>query len=186
MGATVRLQRSVRTTFIEELLCRLLAVTRLFRIILDIISPSFTVEDRQWRSSVIDIFYYFFTAKWADQSVSIIIRYARSRLTMAYQQKEIRMAVDAYSSTLLPRHFDAISLCWNEYFSTAPITERTKLVSFLIQLRPHFPSWQGNAIALIPKRFLNHAHQSLHGIPSSRLWQKKTTTKRMTAMKVLN
>ena len=49
---------------------RLLAVTRLFRIILDIISPNFTVEDRQWRSSVNDIFSYFFTAKWSDERVS--------------------------------------------------------------------------------------------------------------------
>lgn len=103
---------------------RLLAVTRLFRIILDIISPNFTVEDRQWRSCVNDIFFYFFTAKWADGS------------------KEIRTAADAFSSTLLQGHFDAISLCWNEYLSKAPIAERTKLVSFLIQLHPHFPTWQ--------------------------------------------
>lgn len=53
------------------------------------------------------------------------------------------MAADAFSSTLLPAHFDAISLCWNEFLAQAPVDERTKLVSFLIQLRTHFPTWRG-------------------------------------------
>jgi hypothetical protein len=42
-------------------------VSRLFRIILDVTSPAFNVEDRQWRSSVIDVFYYYFSAAWADE-----------------------------------------------------------------------------------------------------------------------
>jgi hypothetical protein len=47
----------------------LLAVTRLFRIILDVTSPDFHVEGRQWRSSIIDVFYHFFRAMWADERV---------------------------------------------------------------------------------------------------------------------
>ncbi|KAF9464728.1 hypothetical protein BDZ94DRAFT_1255766 [Collybia nuda] len=103
---------------------RLLCITRLFRIMLDVISPSFVVEGRQWRSSVTVIFYYFFHSIWADE------------------QEEIRVAANAFSSTLLPAHLDAISLCWNEFLAKAPIGERTKLVSFLIQLHPHFPTWK--------------------------------------------
>ena len=57
-------------------------------------------------------------------------------------QEEIRVAVDAFSSTLLPAHFEAISLCWSEAISKAPIGERVKLVAFLIQLHPHFPQWK--------------------------------------------
>jgi len=45
------------------------AVTRLFRIILDVTSPAFNIEDRQWRSSVIDVFYHYFSATWADERV---------------------------------------------------------------------------------------------------------------------
>ncbi|KAF8212196.1 hypothetical protein K438DRAFT_1230880 [Mycena galopus ATCC 62051] len=40
---------------------RLLAVIRLFRIILDITSPAFNIEGRQWRSSIIEIFYRYFS-----------------------------------------------------------------------------------------------------------------------------
>ena len=45
------------------------AVVRLFRIVEDVTSPAFTVEDRQWRSSVIDVFRYFFGALWEDERV---------------------------------------------------------------------------------------------------------------------
>lgn len=45
------------------------AITRLFRIIEDVTSPAFVVEDRQWRSSVIDVFRYFFGALWEDERV---------------------------------------------------------------------------------------------------------------------
>lgn len=61
-------------------------------------------------------------------------------------QEEIRLAVDTFSSTLLPAHFDAISLCWNEALAKAPVEDRVRLVSFLIQLRPHFPHWKGTQI----------------------------------------
>ena len=47
------------------------------------------------------------------------------------------------SAALLPAHLEVISQCWDESLSKAPIAERVRLISFLIQLRPHFPSWKG-------------------------------------------
>ena len=35
----------------------------------DVTSPAFNVEGRQWRSSVIEIFYHYFAALWADPTV---------------------------------------------------------------------------------------------------------------------
>ncbi|KAF5380960.1 hypothetical protein D9615_003973 [Tricholomella constricta] len=58
------------------------------------------------------------------------------------EREEIRLAVDAFSASLLPAHFKAISACWNESLSKAPITDRIRLVLFLIQLHPHFPRWR--------------------------------------------
>ncbi|KDR81629.1 hypothetical protein GALMADRAFT_239698 [Galerina marginata CBS 339.88] len=103
---------------------RLSSVNRLFRMISDVTSPAFHVEGRQWRPSVIEIFYYFFSALWADPN------------------EEIRIAVRSFSAALLPGHFEAIALCWNEALTKAPILERTRLVGFLIQLRPHFLGWK--------------------------------------------
>ena len=45
------------------------AITQLFRIIEDVTNPPSVVEDRQWRSSVIDVFRYFFGALWEDERV---------------------------------------------------------------------------------------------------------------------
>jgi hypothetical protein len=36
----------------------------------DVTSPAFNVEGRQWRSSVIEVFNYYFSALWADPCVS--------------------------------------------------------------------------------------------------------------------
>lgn len=38
--------------------------------ILDVTSPFFQVEDRQWRSCVIEVFYRYFGALWMDEKVS--------------------------------------------------------------------------------------------------------------------
>ncbi|PBK96908.1 hypothetical protein ARMGADRAFT_1010439 [Armillaria gallica] len=103
---------------------RLEGIARLFRIILDSPSPDFQVEGRQWKSSVGDVFYYFFASLWADK------------------KEEIRLSVDTLVSNMLAVHFHAISSCWDEVLSKSPIEERVKLVSFLIQLRSHFPTWQ--------------------------------------------
>lgn len=43
------------------------AVTRLFKVILDIISPAFDVEGRPWRSSLADIFYHFFAVMLSNE-----------------------------------------------------------------------------------------------------------------------
>jgi len=50
--------------------CSFLAVTRLFRIVLDVTSPFFHVEGQQWRSSIIEVFYRYFGAIWMDERVS--------------------------------------------------------------------------------------------------------------------
>ncbi|GAW10310.1 hypothetical protein LENED_012563 [Lentinula edodes] len=107
----------------EDWKLRLSALVKLFRIILDVTSPAFTVEGRQWRSTITEVFYYFFSTLWADE------------------KEELRLAADTFSSNLLPAHFEQISLCWSELLAKSPIADRVKLVSFLIQLRPHFPSW---------------------------------------------
>jgi hypothetical protein len=69
MGITVNCHLYRLTLTNASLRCSFIAVTRLFRIILDVTSPAFNVEDRQWRSSVIDVFYYYFSAAWADEKV---------------------------------------------------------------------------------------------------------------------
>ncbi|KAJ7709877.1 hypothetical protein B0H17DRAFT_1029591 [Mycena rosella] len=140
---------------------RLLAVIRLFRIILDVTCPAFNIEGRQWRSSIIEVFYRYFFALWADE------------------REEIRLIADTFASGLLPAHLDAISLCWTEALATAPIAERVKLVSFLIQLRPYFPTWQVLVWDVVidtlsedeyaqKNNGLSTAHLSLYGLSSSR------------------
>ena len=42
----------------------------------------------------------------------------------------------------MPAHLEAISRCWDEYLLKATYGERVKLVNFLIQLHPHFPTWR--------------------------------------------
>ncbi|KAJ3516626.1 hypothetical protein NLJ89_g1005 [Agrocybe chaxingu] len=106
---------------IEE---RLLAINRLFRVVTDVTSPAFGVEGRQWRTSVIDIFISYFSALWADPA------------------EEVRLAVRSSSVALLPPHLNVITQCWNESLLKSPIPERIRLLGFLIQLRPHFPSWK--------------------------------------------
>lgn len=56
------------------------------------------------------------------------------------------MAVETYCETLLPAHFEVIAECWSEALNKVPVDERLKLVTFLAQLRPHFPSWRGTHI----------------------------------------
>ena len=53
---------------------RLSGISRLFRIVSDVTSPAFSVEGRQWRSSVIEIFYVFFSTMWMDSSVRSSLR----------------------------------------------------------------------------------------------------------------
>ncbi len=60
-----------------------------------------------------------------------------------FVKEEVRVATDAWAQTLQPAHLQAIALCFNEALSRAPVADRLKLVSFLITLRTHFPTWKG-------------------------------------------
>ncbi|KZV90247.1 hypothetical protein EXIGLDRAFT_720571 [Exidia glandulosa HHB12029] len=103
---------------------RFQALTRLFRIILDVTNPQFYVDGHQWRAAVAVVFVYFFEALWRDQ------------------KETVRLAADTWVQTLLPAHIDAIAACWDAYVSTAPLAGKARVVSFLAQLQPHFPKWQ--------------------------------------------
>ncbi|KAG1878063.1 hypothetical protein DFJ58DRAFT_648717 [Suillus subalutaceus] len=103
---------------------RLLALDRFFRMVLDITSPDFVVKDRPWKHSVVDLFYYAFEPLWIDE------------------KEEVRTAVDTWLQTLLSAHLDAIASCWNDAFPYLPMSKRLRLVSFLLQLQSHFPSWR--------------------------------------------
>ncbi|KAE9396073.1 hypothetical protein BT96DRAFT_997116 [Gymnopus androsaceus JB14] len=143
---------------------RLRAIVRLFRIILDVSSPAFTVEGRQWRSSITDVFYYYFSSLWADE------------------KEELRLTTDIFASNLQPAHFEQISLCWSEYLTKSPISDRVKLIAFLIQLRPHFPTWQmvswESVVEILAEDQYEHengngdgplsAHLSLYGLSSTK------------------
>ncbi|KAF5315600.1 hypothetical protein D9611_004713 [Ephemerocybe angulata] len=102
---------------------RLVTMNRLSRILVDITSPAFNIDGRQWRSSVGEIFATFFSMLWSDS------------------QEEIRLSVRAVASGLLPAQIEAISQCWNETLSKSPMTNKVHLISFLIQLRSHLPGW---------------------------------------------
>ncbi|GJJ12125.1 hypothetical protein Clacol_006366 [Clathrus columnatus] len=103
---------------------RFRAATKLFRILLDVNSPTFEIAGRQWGLSVSDIFVQFFSSLWLDPA------------------EEVRLAIDAWSRTLLPVHLQKITLCWDEYMTKAPITDSMRLAASLVQLHSHFPSWQ--------------------------------------------
>lgn len=103
---------------------RLLALDRYFRMVLDITSPEFVVEDRPWKHSIIDLFYHAFEPLWIDE------------------KEEVRTAVNTWLQTLLSAHLDAIASCWNDAFPYLPMSKRLRLVSFLLQLQPHFPTWR--------------------------------------------
>jgi len=65
-------------------------------------------------------------------------------------QEEVRMAAYAFASSLFSTHFDVISVCWSALLMTSPITERIRLVSFLVQFHPYFPTWQGERVGSLP------------------------------------
>lgn len=48
-----------------------------------------------------------------------------------------------------------MALCWNEALSKSSIPERLKVIAFLVQLRSHFPTWQGN-------HFMNDSYDISH------------------------
>jgi hypothetical protein len=58
---------------------RLKTLRLLFLIILDVINPSFIVEDRQWQPSATIIFYNYFTTLWKDPQVFVFLNHDRSQ-----------------------------------------------------------------------------------------------------------
>jgi hypothetical protein len=62
-------------------------VTRLFRVVLDVTSPDFNVEGRRWRPSIIDVFFYFFSALWADEQVNSLLEVIGLTLISRHRKK---------------------------------------------------------------------------------------------------
>lgn len=86
----------------------------------------------------------------------------------------MKIAVDIWSRTLLPPHFEAITNCWNEALFKASMSERVKLVNFLIRLHSLFPGWRGmyhfdhmDVLQYLPQYYL--------GMSSSRSSRRKIT-----------
>ncbi|TFK29961.1 hypothetical protein FA15DRAFT_684259 [Coprinopsis marcescibilis] len=123
---------------------RLKAVNRLARIVTDVTSPAFNVDGRQWRSTVAELFTSFFSLLWKDP------------------EEEIRLAVRTLCASLLPAQLSAITQCWNEALAKSPMKDRIKLVSFLLQMRPHFPGWN-----LVAWEILIETMSDFHYEPSS-------------------
>ena len=71
---------------------------------------------------------------------------ANQHLLTNVLQEEVRAATDAWAQTLQQAHLQAIALCFNEALPRAPISDRLKLVSFLITLRTRFPTWRGKSV----------------------------------------
>lgn len=123
---------------------RFQALTRIFRIMLDICHPDFYIDGRQWRASIASIFMRFFRCMWEDPKVCVLAAFHRVS-TQSTLQEEIRLTADTWAHTLLPVHYKYIGMCWDEYATSAPMDRRQRLVSFLIQLHCHFPTWQSIA-----------------------------------------
>lgn len=100
------------------------AISRIFRIILDVNSPGLDLGGRQWRPDVVFIFVRFFSQCWIDE------------------RAEVRLACEILIATLLPMHLDTITLCFEEYLMQAKIPERASLAVFLTLLHPVLPSWR--------------------------------------------
>ena len=105
-------------------------------------NPSFVIGDRQWQSSATIIFYSYFTALWQDPQVRLHTDLCPLQ-NLISPQEEVKVAVDTWSQTLLPPHFEAIKNCWNEALLKAPVSERMRLINFLTKLQSLFSSWRG-------------------------------------------
>ncbi|KAL5490495.1 hypothetical protein ACEPAI_5328 [Sanghuangporus weigelae] len=150
--------------FNEDWEARFSAATKLFQIILDVSRPSFSAEGRQWRTSVMQIFLRFFSCMWSSD------------------REEIRQAVDAWAQSLQVVHQQSMTQCFNEFINRAPICDRIELVSFLLQLRSHFPTWRVLAWDVIIETLMDDefmqrtdadesaiaAHLSMYGITTKR------------------
>jgi len=155
------------------ILRRLRTLERLFRIILDVTNPSFIVGDKQWQSSATIIFYSYFAALWQDSQVFFLLTVPDALHNLKFPQEEVKVAADTWSQTLLPSHFEAITNCWNEALVKAPVSERVRLISFLVKLQSLFSSWKGTYyVKHVSIRTLSFL-QSFLGTRSSVFFQKK-------------
>ena len=59
-----------------------------------------------------------------------------------------------WTETLLATHLEAIASCWQSALPALQPLERLRLVTFLLQLQPHFPTWKGNVL-LGPQKLLS-------------------------------
>lgn len=50
--------------------------------------------------------------------------------------------MDISSRTLTPTHREAIARCWGDQLLKAKLSDRIRLVSFLLKLHPYFPDWR--------------------------------------------
>ena len=52
------------------------------------------------------------------------------------------MATQTWASTLQPAHLRVISTFFSDALIQFSITEKLELISFLVQLKPYFPTWK--------------------------------------------
>jgi len=112
----------------------LVTVNRLSRILMDVTSPALHIDGRQWRSGIGKILESYFSILWKDA------------------QEEIRLAVRAVVTGLLPAQIEAAAQCWTEALTTSPMKEKIELISFLLQLRPHLHGWK-RELAFLAARY---------------------------------
>ncbi|KAI6166988.1 hypothetical protein EDD17DRAFT_1752337 [Pisolithus thermaeus] len=134
---------------------RLVGASRLFRIIMDVKSPAFQVEDCPWKICVLDIFYFFFQLIWLDE------------------KEEIRTAVETWAQSLLTPQLEVIASCWNSALPVLKPPERLQLVAFLTQLQPHFPAWKVLSWDVIIETLQGDSLTGKKGIPGAPIGNKE-------------
>ena len=60
------------------------------------------------------------------------------------------MASETWAQTLQAAHHQSLTACFNDALLQSSITEKLQLVSFLLQLRPHFIAWKGDLKIVCP------------------------------------
>ncbi|KAL7409186.1 hypothetical protein BDY24DRAFT_419079 [Mrakia frigida] len=96
----------------------------LFRIIIELNGDESASIDSDWRATVVEIFFRFFACLW-DQ-----------------RDERVRSKATILSASLFPPHFELVSQSWEAFLDQADSSERTRSISFLVQLHPYFPGWR--------------------------------------------
>jgi hypothetical protein len=101
------------------------ALSQLQRIAIDLVDPSLYISQdvMRWRHQSLDVFEYFFKALWSTQH-------------------DVRQAASCMALALLPTHLEAITQFWALVLPQTTVPRRLGTISFMLQLRPHFPQWQ--------------------------------------------